>query len=132
LGNEVSQGGETDLVINVTEEDVSLHLINVYDAEGDLAGYLMDDSVNIKDLKPGENRISFTTKYCPSFADPSDCVWHNFDLPEGEYTLDLRILHDGSHVGNVSVGPYKVVSESEPDRKSTRLNSSHVSRSYAV
>src|SRR5699024_6960170 len=36
-GNEVSiDNNETDLVIHVTEEDVMLHLINIYDTDGDL------------------------------------------------------------------------------------------------
>src|SRR5699024_3535126 len=83
-GNEVSiDNNETDLVIHVTEEEVMLYLINVYDTDGDLVGYLMDDSVNLVDLEPGENRISFSTYYCPEFTDAEDCVWQNFDVPEG-------------------------------------------------
>src|SRR5699024_9120623 len=114
-GNEVSiDNNETDLVIHVTEEDVMLHLINIYDTDGDLVGYLMDDSVNLTSLDLGVNRIPFSTNYCPSFADPIDCVWHNFDLPEGEYQLSLRIFFQDSHLGDLSVGPY-IVNESTPE-----------------
>jgi len=115
-GNVVSANNSTtNLVLDVVEESM-LHLINVYDIvdpyryENGLAGYLRDDNVNLVDLEPGVNSLSFSTNYCPSFADATDCVYHNFDLPDGVYRLSPRILYQDSFLGNLNVQPYIVKS----------------------
>src|SRR5699024_2543990 len=80
----------TNLVLNVSHNATLTH-INVYDRDDDLSGYLRDSSVNNNRLDAGQNRLSCSTNYCPSFATPNDCVFNQFDLPDGVYNLEVRI-----------------------------------------
>src|SRR5699024_9102288 len=89
---------------NVSHNATLTH-INVYDLDDDLSGYLRDSSVNNNRLDAGENRLSFSTNYCPSFATPNDCVFNQFDLPDGVYNHEVRIAYQGSYVENTYLGP---------------------------
>lgn len=67
-GNVVSnENNMTNLVLNVTDAVRILHT-NVFDEDGDLVGFLWDESVRGADLTQGVNTINFSTNYCPSFA----------------------------------------------------------------
>src|SRR5699024_12871343 len=79
----------------------------------------------------------YTTLFRSLSKPPGDVVLRPLVLGEGENLLCLAELHhvaqeeEGGVVGNPG-RLLHIVGDGDKDRKSTRLNSSHVSNSYAV